>query len=456
MNARRLTITLILGLAAGVWWSWGDTASAHEDHEDHGLASYGETDRSQCAAGLKRVGTAEGVALCTHGADPRAEMSRLPTPEAGTGAELACVGNGRQGPRVHAIYARPADAPDRYASVRSTIVAHATAVDAVFSDSAAKTGGQRQVRWLTDAACNLVVDNVVLSAGGDDDFGATINELQDLGYDRTTRKYLIWMDSTGNGICGIGTLYDDDTPGPSNLNNTTAGYSRVDSDCWGYAEAHELMHNLGAVQSSASHSTPNSHCRDDYDQMCYDDGAGPPAIVCPNPDDELLFDCNNDDYFHTDPPAGSYLRTRWNTADSRWLTGGPPPPPGPANDAFASAAEMPSGGGPAAGTNSGATKQRGEPNHAANRGGASVWWTWTAPRGGRYRINTFGSSFDTLLGVYRGLSVSTLTRLASNDDDAGGFQSQVVLTLTRGQRLRIAVDGYNGAQGTIRLRIAPA
>jgi len=44
----------------------------------------------------------------------------------------------------------------------------------------------------------------------------------------------------------------------------------------------------------------------------------------------------------------------------------------------------------------------------------------------------------------------------SHPDAGGGFQSQVVLTLTRGQRLRIAIDGYNGAQGTIRLRIAPA
>ena len=85
-----------------------------------------------------------------------------------------------------------------------------------------------------------------------------------------------------------------------------------------------------------------------------------------------------------------------------------------------------------------------------------MWWTWTAPQGGRYRINTFGSSFDTLLGVYRGLSVSTLRRLASNDDAGGGYQSQVVLTLTRGQRLRIAIDGYDGAQGTTRLRVTPA
>lgn len=453
MKTGKIGPAVALVLALGAWCSWGDTAMAHEDP---GLPVRAETDPSTCAAGLEQVGTVNGVALCTHGGDPRAEMSRLPSPEADSDAELQCVGNGRGGPRVHAIYARPADAPDRYAAVRSSIVDNAEAVDAVFFNSAAKTGGNRRVRWLTDVGCNLVVGHVVLSAQGDDNFARTISELEARGYNRADRKYLIWMDSTGNDICGIGTLYEDDVPGPVNLNNTTTSYSRVDVDCWGFAEAHELMHNLGAVQSSAAHSTPNAHCRDDYDQMCYDDGAGPPAIVCPNPGDEQLFDCGNDDYFHTNPPAGSYLRTRWNTANSRWLIGGPPPPPPPRNDDFASAAVLPSAGGPVNGSNIWATRQAGEPNHAFVGGGASVWWTWVAPRSDRYTITTFGSSFDTLLAVYRGPSVRTLTVLSWNDDAGGGLQSRLELNVARGQRLRIAVDGYGGAQGTVRLRITHA
>ena len=31
------------------------------------------------------------------------------------------------------------------------------------------------------------------------------------------------------------------------------------------------------------------------------------------------------------------------------------------------------------GSNTNATKEVGEPNHARNAGGQSVWWTWTAP-----------------------------------------------------------------------------
>src|SRR5690349_3884170 len=56
--------------------------------------------------------------------------------------------------------------------------------------------------------------------------------------------------------------------------------------------------------------------------------------------------------------------------------------------------------------NSGATKEPGEPRHAGNNlGGHSVWWTWTAPESAPVTIDTIGSTFDTLLGVYTGTSV---------------------------------------------------
>jgi hypothetical protein len=86
------------------------------------------------------------------------------------------------------------------------------------------------------------------------------------------------------------------------------------------------MHNLGGVQPDAPHATPNFHCRDEADEMCYDDdGSGPVVMqsVCSGRDGRL-FDCNHDDYFLAGaPPTGSWLSTHWNTYNSRFLLRGP-------------------------------------------------------------------------------------------------------------------------------------
>ena len=68
------------------------------------------------------------------------------------------------------------------------------------------------------------------------------------------------------------------------------------------------------------------------------------------------------------------------------------------------------------GSNVGASKETGEPNHGDNAGGRSVWWKFTPQSSGLAVIDTFGSSFDTTLGVYSGNAVTSLSPLASNDD----------------------------------------
>lgn len=106
------------------------------------------------------------------------------------------------------------------------------------------------------------------------------------------------------------------------------------------------------------------------------------------------------------------------------------------------------------GTNLYATKQPGEPNHAGNAGGASVWYRWRSPQtGGEVLIETCGSDFDTTLAVYRGASLSGLDMIASNDD-ACGLQSAVSFRPSPGVDYMIAVDGYDGAQGSIRLAVS--
>ena len=96
-----------------------------------------------------------------------------------------------------------------------------------------------------------------------------------------------------------------------------------------------------------------------------------------------------------------------------------------------------------------ATKEPGEPDHAGNLGGKSVWWKWTAPRTGRVQLDTLGSSFDTLLAVYTGVSytgvsVANLTEVASNDDlelTKNQYHSSLVFDAVQDETYYIAVDG---------------
>ena len=124
----------------------------------------------------------------------------------------------------------------------------------------------------------------------------------------------------------------------------------------------------------------------------------------------------------------------------------------PANDAFVNRIALLGAAGGVIGYNAVASKESGEPNHANNLGGASVWWKWVAPASGQLALNTHGSSFDTLLGVYTGGTVNALTTIAANDNDGmiGGVSS-VLFQARTGVEYEIAVDGFNGAAGNIAL-----
>ncbi|MEZ4630634.1 MAG: hypothetical protein R2880_08000 [Deinococcales bacterium] len=122
---------------------------------------------------------------------------------------------------------------------------------------------------------------------------------------------------------------------------------------------------------------------------------------------------------------------------------------GPENDDFVAAAQLSGLSGQSSGNNLNASKESGEPNHAGNSGGASVWWSWTAPDNGVVTIDTNGSNFDTTLGVYTGSGVDSLTEVASDDDAGDDTQSLVSFDAVSGTTYQIAVDGYDGVQGDI-------
>src|SRR5205814_9527834 len=98
------------------------------------------------------------------------------------------------------------------------------------------------------------------------------------------------------------------------------------------------------------------------------------------------------------------------------------------NDMFSSAAALTGSSGTWTGSNASATKETGEPNHAGNACGHSIWFSWTAAAGGATTFKTAGSSFDTLLAVYTVTAVGALTQVAANDDADGTLQSRVAFT----------------------------
>ena len=135
----------------------------------------------------------------------------------------------------------------------------------------------------------------------------------------------------------------------------------------------------------------------------------------------------------------------------------PTPPAPPANDNFANAQVISGIGGTLQGANvngtATATKEIGEPNHAGNVGGTSVWYAWTAPLTRTFFFDTHGSSFDTLLAIYTGSSVGFLSEVVSNDNDpnAADSSSRVQFDAIKGTTYLIAVDGANAATGNIQL-----
>ena len=125
----------------------------------------------------------------------------------------------------------------------------------------------------------------------------------------------------------------------------------------------------------------------------------------------------------------------------------------PANDLFANRITLTGSSNTVDGTNIRATREAGEPMHADVPGGKSVWWTWTAPIEGVVTVTTDGSSYDTVLAVYTGDSVGALSSVASDDDGGEGTRSLVQFVGQAGTAYRIAVDGYEGATGGIRLTV---
>jgi hypothetical protein len=108
-----------------------------------------------------------------------------------------------------------------------------------------------------------------------------------------------------------------------------------------------------------------------------------------------------------------------------------------------------------AGYNIAAVKEPNERAHGGNIGGHSVWYCWTAPATDIYVFDTAGSEIDTLLGIYSGTALGSLTLVAENDDFGTNGISAVTFTATAGTNYKVALDGFAGETGNLVLNWAP-
>ena len=125
----------------------------------------------------------------------------------------------------------------------------------------------------------------------------------------------------------------------------------------------------------------------------------------------------------------------------------------PANDNFANAQLVTGSSFVLTGTTLSASRETGEPdptaptNYAA---GHTVWYRWVAPTSGHYGLSAYSSLIDMLAGVYTGSSVSSLTKIAWNDDAASNAgtgadntNSYVSFTATAGTTYYFQIDTTN-------------
>ncbi|HYF47070.1 MAG TPA: S-layer homology domain-containing protein, partial [Acidimicrobiales bacterium] len=453
---RRLVALLLLALVAGALPS------------QVAVPASGQSAPPEACGDLQVVLHTEHGTLCSHGVDPPAHPVAAPEagPEATAG--IQCYGDGQSGVRTQVVYAYPTGRSSRLASLLPAIRTRAAQIDAIFHRSAAQTGGERHVRFTTDANCDLTVVAVDVPANAipASGFTALAARLDQLGVDRSDRRYLVYAetyDAAPNSCTGLATVWDDDRAASDNRSNLRVGYGRVDDSCLnsgfdGRIEAHELMHTFGGVQPTAPHATSSLyHCWDEWDRMCYDDdGNEPLRFVCPAGND-LRFDCGNDDYFFASPACreGGYLRTHWNTADSvalERISALEAVGSAPSNDLIAGAQAISGHTGSTSGDNAAATGQPFERQHAGEPGGASVWYRWTPPVSGSYTFDTCGADIDTLLAVYP-LGSTTGAPLDENDDDASlGQLSRVTVAVAAGSTYLVVVDGKDDDEGDIALR----
>ena len=137
-----------------------------------------------------------------------------------------------------------------------------------------------------------------------------------------------------------------------------------------------------------------------------------------------------------------------------------PPIGGGENDNFADAFEIPSIPFEREQNTRGMTTEIGEPLSPENClsltpffVGATVWYGFVPASAGMVVADTFGSSYDTVLAVYTGDTLGSLSLVECNDDRPGSFQSEIRFEGTAGTPYYFQIGGFNGVTGDLSLSV---
>lgn len=285
---RRAAVVLAMGLAALAVWNAPRPADARE------------------ADGAAQATRAAVPAGPVHALYPSGNVGDLPYEFRGP----ACVSRNQF--RFVAVYARPADAPDRFSSTAVEIRRAVMRANAFVAAEARRLGvGRFDLKFQCRSDGLITVLNAVLRTSSfADSFASIENDLRRLNLDDWRAKYWVWYDDVGrDGVCGEARRPGDGSLSESNRANQgpdyAVAYAPITS-CGSVASTllHEATHTMGAVAHDAWGTDRRGHCTDGLDVMCSS------GNLCSS----LRYDCGADSYFDPRPRRGEYLYSHWNVA----------------------------------------------------------------------------------------------------------------------------------------------
>ena len=102
----------------------------------------------------------------------------------------------------------------------------------------------------------------------------------------------------------------------------------------------------------------------------------------------------------------------------------------------------------------GATVEVAEDANPCSPVGSTVWYRFIAPTAAAYQADTLGSSFDTVIAVYTGSTLASLTVVGCNDDALGTVESELVFAGTAGTTYYLQAGGFDGESGYLTVNVS--